>query len=195
MAALVFLRRRDVGEPPIELGRAEMRTLTRNERRIAQLDAEIACLRIYNDFSRVFVVFENLADDLIEVERVGTGNLHHAVYRLRKSRLGNRGRDIFCRHRLEPRVRQAHCVTFDGRLRDATEELKELGGADDRVWNWRALDDVLLHQLSAKIAAVLQALGSDDRERDVMLDAGSHFGCREVLARSLEKVHRGLIFE
>jgi hypothetical protein len=69
-------------------------------------------------------------------------------------------------------VRQAHCVTFDGRLRDATEELEELGGTDDCVWSGRVLDEAVLRKFGAEITAVEQALGSDNREGDVMLDAG-----------------------
>ena len=135
---LLSLRRRDVTEPPVELGRSKVRFGAGNERLIAQFDTEMERLRIHNDLPGVLVIVKNAADDLIDVERVGAGNLDCAVYRLRESRLGDRGRDIFCRHRLEQRVRQPHCVTVDCRLRDATEELEELGGADDRVWNWRA---------------------------------------------------------
>jgi hypothetical protein len=52
-----------------------------------------------------------------------------------------------------------------------------------------------LGKLGAEITAVLQALGSDDRESDVMLDAGGHFCRSEVLAGGLEEVHRGFILE
>ena len=66
---------------------------------------------------------------------------------------------------------------------------------DDRVGDRRALDDVFLCLFGAKIAAVLQAVRSDDRERDVMLDAIGHFGRGDVLSRGLKEVHRGPIFE
>ena len=68
-----------------------------------------------------------------------------------------------------------------------------MGGADDRVWNPGTLNQLFLGKLSAEIAAALQALGSDDRESDVMLDPGSHFRSREVLTCGFEKFHRGLI--
>src|SRR5262245_1564932 len=111
------------------------------------------------------------------------------------ARLGDRSREIFCRHRLEQRVRQAHCVTFDGRLRDATEELEEPGGTDNCVWSGRVLDKALLRKFGAEITAVEQALGSDNREGDVMLDAGGRFRRREVLAGRLEEIHCSLICE
>jgi len=87
-------------------------------------------------------------------------------------------------------VRQAHCVTFDGRLRDATEELEELGGTDDCVWGGRVLDEALLRKFGAEITAVEQALGSDNREGDVMLDAGGRFGGGKVLTGRLEELRR-----
>jgi hypothetical protein len=79
--------------------------------------------------------------------------------------------------------------------RDATEELEELGGTDDCVWSGRVLDEALLRKFGAEITAVEQALGSDNREGDVMLDAGGRFRRREVLAGRLEEIHCSLICE
>ena len=70
-----------MGEPPVELGRAAARVGAGNERLIAQFDTKIECFRIHNYLPRVLVIFENLADDLINVECVGTGNFDRAVYR------------------------------------------------------------------------------------------------------------------
>src|SRR5262249_49443069 len=63
------------------------------------------------------------------------------------------------------------------------------------VGDRRALDEILLGLFGTKIAAGLQALGADDREGDVMLDAGGHFGRREVPAGGLKELHRGPVFE
>src|SRR6516164_5999484 len=73
--------------------------------------------------------------------------------------------------------------------------LEELGGTDDCVWSGRVLDEALLRKFGAEITAVEQALGSDNREGDVMLDAGGRFRRREVLAGRLEEIHCSLICE
>ena len=93
-----------MGEPPVEFGRSKMRVLTWNERLIAEFDAEVGRLRIHNDLPGVLVILENPADDLINAERIGAGNLNRAVYRLGESCLGDRSRDIFRSDRLEQRV-------------------------------------------------------------------------------------------
>src|SRR4029077_17650123 len=98
------------------------------------------------------------------VECVGASDFDRTVQRFRKRRLGDRRRDIVCGHWLEKRVRQAHSVAFNSRLRDAAQELEELGGSDDRVWNWRALDEPFLGKFGAHIAAVLYAFGPNNRE-------------------------------
>src|SRR5262249_46703034 len=159
---LLFLRRGG-REPPGELGRAVARLRAGDERLIVQFGTEIERFPRHNYRPRVFVILENLADEFVDGEGVRAGSLDRTSYRLCDGRLGDRSRDIFCRHRLEQRVRQAHCVTFDGRLRDATEELEELGGTDDCVWSGRVLDEALLRKFGAEITAVEQALGSDNR--------------------------------
>jgi hypothetical protein len=87
-------------------------------------------------------------------------------------------------------VWEAHRISFGAELRDAAKELEELGGADDRVLNWRVLDELLLGKFGAEITAVQQALGSDNREGDVMLDAGGRFGGGKVLTGRLEELRR-----
>ena len=52
------------------------------------------------------------------------------------------------------------------------------------------LDTTLQLMLKAE-----QALGSDNREGDVTLDAGGRFRRREVLAGRLEEIHCSLICE
>jgi hypothetical protein len=66
---------------------------------------------------------------------------------------------------------------------------------DQRIRDGRALDQALLGELGAEIAAVLQALGADNREGEVMPDAGGDLGCGQVPAGSLEEIHRGLVLE
>jgi len=59
------------------------------------------------------------------------------------------------------------------KLGNRAQELEELGGVNERVGDRRALDDALLGQFGTKVATFMQALRSDDREGDVMLDATS----------------------
>src|SRR5215831_14038587 len=66
---LLFLRR-DVSEPPVELGRAVARIRAGNERLIVQFDTEIERFRIHSYRPRVFVILENLADDFVDGECV-----------------------------------------------------------------------------------------------------------------------------
>src|SRR5215472_1368092 len=77
---LLFLRR-DVSEPPVELGRAVARIRAGNERLIVQFDTEIERFRIHNYRPRVFVILENLTDDFVDGECVRAGNLDRTVYR------------------------------------------------------------------------------------------------------------------
>src|SRR5262249_49607043 len=57
---------------------------------------------------------------------------------------------------------------------------------DDRVRDLGGLDQSLLGHHRAEVAAHEEALGADDRQRDVVGDAGGRFGGEEVPSRSLE---------
>ena len=74
-------------------------------------------------------------------------------------------------------------------------EFEELGGADDGVRNPGCLDQVLLRHLGAQVAAVGKTVGADDRQRDVMSDAGGGFGGEQVAPRRLEELQHGVILE
>src|SRR5262245_60248630 len=140
---LPFLRWRNVGEPPVEPGRAEARVGAGNKRLLVYFDAEIARLRVGHHLARVVVIFEDLADWFVQCEWVGPGDLDHAVHRLGQRRLGDRACHVVGRHRLEQHRRQAHRVALGRELGNRANELEELGGVDKRVWNWRALDELL----------------------------------------------------
>src|SRR3546814_9417302 len=74
--------------------------------------------------------------------------------------------------RLDERGRQAHQLALDARLDDAADELEELRRAQDGVGNAGGLDKLLLGHLRPDVAALEQPGGPDDREGDVMADAG-----------------------
>jgi hypothetical protein len=84
--SITFLRRLDVGEPPVEPGRAETGAGARNQRLLAHFDAEIGRRRISQYLTRVLVIFEDLADRFVHSERVEPGDLDRAVYRFGESR-------------------------------------------------------------------------------------------------------------
>jgi hypothetical protein len=92
-------------------------------------------------------------------------------------------------------MRQAHCITFGRRLGDATKELHELRRVEQRIGDRRALDERLLRQLGAKIAAVLKMLGADDRKGNVQLHSCSLLGFDQIFSRGLEEIHGRLVLE
>jgi hypothetical protein len=85
--------------------------------------------------------------------------------------------------------------TVGGRLGDGSDELEELGCADDRVGNPRSLDQVLLGHLRAEVPAGKKTTGADDRQRNVMPHASGRLGGKEVTPRRLEELQDGLVLE
>ena len=63
------------------------------------------------------------------------------------------------------------------------------------IGNPGGLDQPLLGELGAKVATVLQALGTDDRQRNMMAHPGSGFRREQVAARGLEELQSRLILE
>ena len=78
---------------------------------------------------------------------------------------------------------------------DARDELEELRRAHDRVGDRGVLDQLLLRDLGAEVAALAQALDAYDRKRDVMSHPGGHFRGQEVAGRRLEERQHGMILE
>ena len=72
---------------------------------------------------------------------------------------------------------------------------KNCVACDDGVGDRRALDQLLLRDLCAEVAAFGQAFGSDDRQRDVMADAGGCFGVEEVAGRRFEELEHCRVLE
>ncbi|MCY1228237.1 hypothetical protein D9M72_405390 [compost metagenome] len=65
----------------------------------------------------------------------------------------------------------------------------------DRIGDTAGLDQFLLGELAAEIAAFLQTLGPDDRKRDMVFDAGSLFRRKQVAAGGLEELEHRLVLE
>src|SRR6185295_4457467 len=75
------------------------------------------------------------------------------------------------------------------------QELEELRGLENRVGNRRVLDQLLLCKLRAQVAASQQTLGTDDRQRHMVGDAGGGLTAEEVMRRRLEELHHCSVFE
>src|SRR5882757_4367142 len=72
---LLRRRRGDMREPPVEPGRAEARSRAGHERLVVQLHVGVGRLRIADDLARVLVIGENPADQVVDGERLGAGDL------------------------------------------------------------------------------------------------------------------------
>jgi hypothetical protein len=65
---------------------------------------------------------------------------------------------------------------------------------NDRVRDRGLRDQLLLRELRAEVAALGQALGADDRQRDVMPHPGGRFGREQVAGRRVEeREHRRVL--
>ena len=107
---------------------------------------------------------------------------------------GQRGGDVVGRDRLDQGRGQAHGAVRRARAGDGAEELEELGGPQDRVRHVRRLDQILLGDLGAQVAAVGQPVRADHRERDVVTHAGGLLRGQQVAPGGLEEVeHRGVV--
>src|SRR5215471_2612946 len=71
----LFFRRWNVGNPPVQPGRAETGAGTRNQRLLAHFGAVIGCRRISEHLARVIVIFEDLSDRFVQSEGVGPCDL------------------------------------------------------------------------------------------------------------------------
>ena len=88
-----------------------------------------------------------------------------------------------------------HRITFSRRLGDATKKLHELRRVEQRIGDRRALDERLLRQLGAKIAAFLKLLGADDRKGNVQLHSRGLLGFDQIFSRGLEEIHGRPVLE
>ena len=96
---------------------------------------------------------------------------------------------------MKPKDLKRWSITFGRQLGDATKELHELRRAEQRIGDRRVLDQRLLRQLGAKIAAVLKMLGADDRKGNVQLHSCSLLGFDQILSRGLKEIHGRLVVE
>ena len=86
----------------------------------------------------------------------------------------DRLRDVIGRDGLEEHRRHADLAVLGSPVGDAGDELVELCGVHDRVRDRGLLDQLLLRNLRAQVAAVRRSFGPHDRQGDVVTDAGRH---------------------
>ena len=82
---------------------------------------------------RILLSRESFANELVEAELFGAGNLHHTIHWRAHGYGRDRLRDVVGSHRLNENGRQVYGVAFGSRGRNALDELEELGRVDDRV--------------------------------------------------------------
>src|SRR5262245_14048405 len=95
--------------------------------------AVIERLGIRNDSPCISGFAQEFPNELVLTDRVGTGQLDHAMQWLRQGSLGHAGSDILCGDGLHQSWWDANRLPFRRRLGDAAHELEELRGTDNRI--------------------------------------------------------------
>ena len=162
---------------------------------LPQLGAEVARVRIGDHLARVVARAEALPDQVVEAELLGTRDLDHAIHWRTEGDLCQGAGDIVRRHGLDEHRRQADRGAVGGSIGNALDELEELRRVNDRVGDRRVLDQLLLCDLRAEVAAFAQALGAYDRQGHVMPHTGRRFRGQEVACRRLEELQNRLILK
>src|SRR3954471_21617427 len=159
-----------VAEPVLETDPAKARMLAGGQRSVVDRGTEVAGVNVGDHLTAVALRSQKLPGDLVERNRLRARDFDGSVDRRRYGNVGQRSGDIVGGDGLEQGGRHANGVAVGPRLDDATDELEELRGAQDGIGNAGLLDQLLLRQLGGEIVALEQALGTDDRERDMMAD-------------------------
>ena len=120
------------------------------------------------------------ADELVETELFWTRDFGDAGDRRSQCDSADRARDVVGRHGLDQDGCEPHRVCVGCSIGDALDELEELRRVDDRVRDRRFLDQLLLGNLGAEVAALGKPIGSHDRQRDVVGDAFGGFNVEQI---------------
>ena len=137
-------------KPVRETGRTEQRVLTFwDQAALLERRAEVAGLLVGDDCAGIVMRREVLADDLVKRDSVGAGQLDGSIQRLRHGDSGQGSGDVVREDWLKQRRRQVDGLPGGRRISDAPNELKELRRADNRVRNWRSLDQFFLGHFRA----------------------------------------------
>src|SRR5215510_601712 len=146
-------------EPVIEPRRAEPRVFARHKCALVYLCAEVLRVRVSEDLARNVACAEVSSDEFIETELFGPSHLNGTIHRTSGRNCAYRTCNIFGRHGLNKHGRYSNRVAVGRVVGDALDELEELRRANDRVGDRGFLDQLLLSELRAEVAAYAAALG------------------------------------
>src|SRR5690242_229612 len=137
-----------MGEPSFESHRADSPGgAGGHQRLIIQFGAEIARMHIRRHLARVFVVTQNAADELVQSKFLGARYFKQAIHRWTDHEVSEGGDDIAREDRLYQGRRHTNDLPVTERVGGAAHEFKELGRAQNRVWNSGSLDKAFLRYL------------------------------------------------
>src|SRR4029453_1865381 len=148
-------------EPVLETCRADARVIAGSEALIVHSDAVVERLGIGDYRPGVPGCVQELPHEFVLTDRFGTSQLDRAVQGLRQGRFGHDCGDVIRHNGLHQNGWKPNRLPFSRRLGDATHELEELRGTDDRVRNRGSLDQIFLSHLRAEVTAGEQAVGPD----------------------------------
>ena len=145
--------------------------------------------------TRVAGGLQNSADQLVEVELLGTRYLHGSVQGRFNGDVGERRDDVIGHDRLDVCRRHTQALAVCALLRNAGDELEELRRAQNRVRHRRRLDQILLGHLGAKVAAFLKAFRADHGQRHVMAHPSHGFRVEQIASGCLKEPHDRVVLE
>src|SRR5215469_11406769 len=183
-----------LSEPIFEPSLPELRAVIGNECSLLYLDAVVASVRVHDNLARILVRGQAFPDDVIEMGPFRPCNFNRATDGLAQRHDAYRARHIIGCHRLEKHMWQAYRVALRRKIGDALDEFEELRRAHNGIGDCRSLDQILLSHFCAEVAAFKHALGSHDRQRDMMFQARGRFLGKEIPRSRREETHHRRVF-
>src|SRR5690242_10069939 len=101
-----------LSHPVFEADLTELGVPLRHQRPLNQLDAEVACVRVADHFTRIVARTEPQSDELVEAKLLRPRYLEDALQRRSHRDPGNRIGDVRGRDRLVQHGRDAHLVSI-----------------------------------------------------------------------------------
>src|SRR5262245_8048351 len=187
--------RRRVTEPGFEARTTDKRTAAGYQSLVAQFRAEVAGMNVRSDLACIFPGNQDPLHELVEPKLLRAGNLDRVVQRCPQHDVRQCFHNIIRKDRLDECRRDTNRLPVAAGVGYSAHEFEELRGPEDRVRNPRRLDQVLLGHLCAEVAALLQSISADDRQRDMKPYSSCHLGGQEIAPGCLEELHDGRVFE
>ena len=184
-----------LAEPVLEAGRGDARVVARGEGAVVELGAEVAGVNVGRDLATVVACLQDTPGELVEAKRLRARQLDRVVQWRADGDIGQCAGHVIGCLGLDEGGRQANGVALGARIGDPADELEELRCADDRVGDGPGLDQLLLRDLRAHVAALgSEPVRADDRQRDVVSHAGGRLCGEQVAGCGLEEVEHGRVF-